>query len=92
MVSNLLKVGTYHWIPHWTCTVNFSYRIRFGQPNPEIGLGKWPMANCHGRHLVNYYKNHDLLSHLCQLRNLPIVNLNLATIIKINYKRPNIDA
>ena len=37
MIGHLLKVGTYHWIPHWKCTVNLSQHISFGQPNTEIG-------------------------------------------------------
>ena len=37
MVGHLLKVGAWHWLPHWKCTVNLSWHISFAWPNLENG-------------------------------------------------------
>ena len=46
LVGHYLKVGTYHWIPHWKCTVNCpSISVLVGQILKLVR--KWPMADCY---------------------------------------------
>ena len=43
MVGHLLKIGTYHWIPHWKCTeICPSISVLVGQILKLVG--KWPTA------------------------------------------------
>ena len=66
LVSHLLKIRTYRWIPHWPLEMynKFVLAYQFSRPNPEIGQKMANMAGCYFR-LCGYVNYIYMFSQIC---------------------------